>query len=123
MTLISANSDNEWYLQEDLLTLGQLARRVGVNPATAWRWYDKGCYSKKGIRCRLEGCRRGGRNVTSLERYHDFVRRLNDDDKRASDTAVPLLPRFQQTPGNLEAEKDAQASEATRLLKVRGFDC
>jgi hypothetical protein len=87
------NPADDWYLCEDLLTFCQLARRIGVNPSTVWRWHKKGCVSKKGVRVKLRGCRRGGRNVTSLPRYDEFVRQTNDDDDGAPGDSIPSLPK------------------------------
>jgi hypothetical protein len=113
--------DDDWFLYEKLLTFAQLARRIGVNPSTVWRWHDKGCYSRKGKKVRLQGCRRGGRNVTSLARYRDFVCRQNDDGAPPAGAAVPGMPEAPKSIRGGQLEQETQTNEAIQVLKMRGL--
>jgi len=58
------------------MSLAAAARREGVSPATAYRWYSPGL---RGGRVRLRLIRRGGRLVVPPGAIADFYRRLELD--------------------------------------------
>ena len=71
------------------LSMGTIARRIGVSPATASRWVSRGLPDRRGGRCRLEAIRRGRVFFTSeaaLARFFDGLR-TNDAPKLPSVTA------------------------------------
>jgi hypothetical protein len=118
---LSTFSDHEWFLIEPLLTFGQLARLLSVNPASTWRWSSKGCFSKKGRRVMLESRRIGGRNMTSLQRFREFTNRLNDDEKAPPPMVAARLPvNPSNVPGGSQIDASRQAKEATEILAHRG---
>jgi len=57
-------------LEEDRISLTELARREGVNICTVWRWAQRGV---KGIK--LETFCVGGRRYTTQEAFARFVER------------------------------------------------
>jgi hypothetical protein len=55
-------------LSETRIPIGRLARDLGVDPATVWRWH------RSGVRgTRLETFMMGGRRQTTREAYRRFV--------------------------------------------------
>ncbi len=60
--------------------------------------------------------------MTSLERYSEFTRQLNDDDEKDPPTmaAVRLPVNPPTLPGNTQIDRERQAKEAMGILKVRG---
>lgn len=55
-------------LNEDRLTMGELARQEELNPCTIWRWTGRGV---KGVR--LETFSIGGRRFTTQQAFQRFV--------------------------------------------------
>jgi hypothetical protein len=55
-------------LNEDRLTMGELARQEELNPCTIWRWTGRGV---KGVR--LETFSIGGRRFTTKQAFQRFV--------------------------------------------------
>ena len=66
---------------ERRLSLTELAKREGVNAATAWRWSMRGC---RGVK--LETFLLGGRRFTTEDLFRRFVAETNET------TDVPSSP-------------------------------
>jgi Protein of unknown function (DUF1580) len=104
-------------LSEEVLTLSQAAHRLPAqrgagktDPATVWRWIDKGVNTYDGRKIHLEAVRVGGRWLTSAEALIRFVAAqtptANDDPatvptprtptqrKRAADRAAQQLDKI-----------------------------
>ena len=90
-------------LNESKITLAQLARREGVNPATVWRWATRGC---RGIV--LQSIVRGGRRATSVEAFARFVAEMT----KKADAALGCAPPARET---------RQSSDASARLAQAGF--
>lgn len=61
---------------EEILSLFQAAKKVGVSFPTIWRWALKGLPGPDGQRVRLRASRLGARWITSTEALQDFADRL-----------------------------------------------
>ena len=94
--------EDEWYLHEELVSFGKLARLIpgSINSSTIGRWSKRGCLSKKHRLTKLQSRLIGGQNKTSLQRFRVFTERLNDDDKEdpAPEVAVRLPVNPQKSP-------------------------
>ncbi len=65
-----------------LLTLSELARRVGVDPSTPWRWRQVGALCRAtGKRIRLRAKQIGGCWFVSEEDWQQFLAELNPADE------------------------------------------
>jgi hypothetical protein len=79
---------------ETLLTFGQAARRLNVNPATLWRWRTVGV---RGVKLETVLC--GGRRRTSaeaLQRFSDRITAVSDGEPIPSRTARQRERAFAQ---------------------------
>jgi len=117
-----ADPEDEWDSHEQLFTFGQLARRIGVNPSTIWRWTTRGCLSKKGRCVKLQARRMGSRNKTSLQRYRKFTKCLNDDEEEgpAPGAALRLPITPPKSPDKSRIDEEKQTKEAMAILQLRG---
>jgi hypothetical protein len=103
-------------ISEDLLSLAQAAQRMPpgrggrpVSLGTVLRWVVDGAPGPDGRRVRLEGCRVGGRWLTSVQALGRFAERLTP----RFDGELAPAPR---TPGRRERET---ARAAARLEAAR----
>ena len=64
------------YMRGETITLGDLARDVGVSVVTAGRWRTVGLPSSDGRRVRLECARLGRYWRTSRRCYREMIERL-----------------------------------------------
>lgn len=92
-------------LDEDRLTLNELAREEGVSPSTVWRWTQRGVRGQK-----LEAISVAGRRVTSRQAFARWVAATNV----ARDGDLPT-----RVSTNRQQEKNQAQAEA--YLKQEGF--
>lgn len=103
-------------LEENCMSLARAAKRLPrvrgerpPHPSTLFRWATQGRRARSGKTVRLEVCKVGGTNCTSLEALERFVDRLND--------VEPVdLPKRRSQPALEE-----QAEKAKRILRRRGL--
>jgi hypothetical protein len=77
----------------NLVGLAVVAREVGVDPATVWRWIRKGVLLGDGSRLYLEGWATPGAWKTSREAVQDFIQRLTEDRQGHRAEAGAVVPR------------------------------
>lgn len=87
-------------LEEDRLSLTELARQEGVNTATVWRWAQRGV---RGFR--LETLRVGGKTFTSRQAFARWVAATNDDA-----SAIPSRTNRQRQSSIDAAERELEAA-------------
>ena len=99
----------------DRLTPPELARRIGVNPATAYRWVLKGIPDRHGGRIRLEALRRGRVYITSFAAYRRFLQQHPTN--ATSDAAEP---RRESSPiGRTASQREKASAAAADELRLR----
>lgn len=94
----------------DLLSLPDLARRVGLHPSAVFRWAQRGFSDGAGGRIRLECLRRGRCWITSQAAYVRFLAR------HPHNTAEPTSPAPRSP-----AERRKGHADAMARLRARGI--
>ena len=93
-------------LNEDRLTMGELARQEELSPCTIWRWTGRGV---KGIK--LETFTVGGRRFTTKQAFHRFV-----DATTAAANGTPATPAVRTN-----RQREAAISKAEAELAKAGI--
>jgi hypothetical protein len=93
---------------EEILSLIQAAKKVGVSFPTIWRWALKGLPGPDGQRVRLRASRLGARWITSVQALQEFTERLTP---RLDDKPVPL-------PRSIDKRRAASERAAKALEQV-----
>jgi hypothetical protein len=96
------------------LSMGKVARRVGVSPATASRWVSQGLPDGLGGRRRLEAIRRGRVYFTSEAALVRFFDGLPNNNTRDPPPSVSLMCTATST-----LPREGGAETATQILKKK----
>lgn len=133
--------DTPWWKREQLLPLAKVARRFpslrtakgnSLHPSTLWRWGKDGRKSQTGKRVRLEVCKVGATNCTSIEALARFLNAVNDaGDRHVGDNDLPNssiigAPAGQsstsaKTRAKMKAAGEDASREVMRALSARGY--
>ena len=92
--------------KEQILSLDQAGKKVGVSFQTIWRWALKGLPGSNGQRVRVRAARLGGRWITSVEALQEFSRAMTPKIEE-------LVPLYRSPGRRLRAAKRA-GDELTR---------
>ena len=76
-------------LNQNRLTLHEVAQKCSVNLATAWRWALRGIIAPGGERVRLETVRVGGRRVATEISLQTFLERINISEEAQTAIRTP----------------------------------
>lgn len=82
------------------LSIAQVARQEGVDPATVYRWLSRGLLSRSGLRVRLAHRKRGGRVAIEPGALEAFFSALSEH----ADNRAPMV----QPSASVKAEQRAE---------------
>jgi hypothetical protein len=97
------------------LSMGKIAKRFGVSPATASRWVSKGLPDGNGGRRKLESIRRGRAYFTSEAALARFFGGLPQINMREP----PAVPASLTVEAIHPPQQKRDAGQATQILKTK----